>query len=631
FNYMVLIFKDGFNNDEDFIETLNNLSTKKIVFLMKNNNYARASKKIATIYHHNECYLNNTAKKVIRKMMFNQLANGDLDDDFFTAFDTVIADITAEEKMMTNEKDKRKLKRMALTLLATLPKNKNYSMTEQTRLTLAYELLDKLMLSELFTSDANDSYSIMRHNWRSIFRKNFIEYLVQKHSENINALDLLGLLLENIERGSGLELTRRLAGTLIEKLYKENLPGLSLLLSKPFSANVIEKVPEISAYRNMIFGNYNLLVAISISTGAATLGLMVMVIAVVIALATMPVIGPGWAMFAGVIAAFVIADIPIVSLMREYVKDFSIFNILLKLFRPFLLIANSFEATEKNFWKSNDSVFIKSANYLKPEETSWFAAVIKPIAKISNDVINYAKPYRNIDDIKRYCKKVALQPIDGLQNMVVGLLKATILAPWALGVGLYHSKKNRSLSMLGNTLKMSSLQFFGGITQSIRGIWQMGSFIIPIAPLSIVTRAIFTLVRSKQNKLVDVKPQINTMIDACEKALTQRQQPSQQLVNVVNCDSRNSINVVADESSSLLASNKQNNNRITEAGACRAFQDLSRQLGDAKAKELIKTDALPVLARFGIFAKENLTKLDITTTEQLQSELKELRTMAVSS
>ncbi|MFN7096543.1 MAG: hypothetical protein ACK4PR_03140, partial [Gammaproteobacteria bacterium] len=281
------------------------------------------------------------------------------------------------------------------------------------------------------------------------------------------------------------------------------------------------------------------------------------------------------------------------------------------------------------FWQSHDSAYLKSASYLKPEEISWLAAVLKPIAKISEDVITYFKPYKDVNAFKNYSKKVAGQPLRGLDNIFTGVAKLFLATPIILLMGLVNTIKKRSLTMLGLAIYHSSRYFFTGVTQVIRGVWQIGSF--PAALASIASRAICTVIRSKpSNKLVDVKPQINIMVNACEKVLAQKQRnsPNQRLANAANVGSHNSINNRVNESSSLLV-NKKSNNTISDAGACRAFQDLSRQLGKAKSAGLISQDQLPVLTRFGLFAKDGLKQLDAAITEQLQKELTALQTITV--
>ncbi|MFN7097659.1 MAG: hypothetical protein ACK4PR_08915, partial [Gammaproteobacteria bacterium] len=255
--------------------------------------------------------------------------------------------------------------------------------------------------------------------------------------------------------------------------------------------------------------------------------------------------------------------------------------------------------------------------------------VIKPIAKIGEDMVGYFRPYKDKADFKDHLMKLLTQVPRGLGNVRTGLVKVLLGAPLVLTVGLYHTFKNRSLDTFYKTVKYSSQLFFSGITQAIRGVWQITS--IPLAVGSIVSRAICTVIRAKpSNQFTAVKPQVSVMIDACEKILTRKPVANaheQQLENRAGTDSQLEIKQINERSP--LNGEASARKAVKQNDVSRPFSDLARQILNAEGKGLLRRRQFSQLSTLGLFAKDNGAKWDVETTKQLQNELTALKTVTV--
>ncbi|MFN7096544.1 MAG: hypothetical protein ACK4PR_03145, partial [Gammaproteobacteria bacterium] len=237
FKFIVYLFKNELNKDIKQIIPL--LQIKQAVFLLLNMGVNIDYKILG------EIYLESTApdiKKACRTLMLKALSKGYTTKKLSELTLIMIPELTAEEKKIDNNKARK----IALTLFAIT----NWSWDEGVVCRdFAHELLKQLTLNDIISKKTANFYHKFNTNERATVINKLLNYIALNRASTINAIDLLGLLFEDIANDHGSDFTSDLSAKLLSRLHDENPNTLTQLLLTPYNRTVLQDISAISEIR----------------------------------------------------------------------------------------------------------------------------------------------------------------------------------------------------------------------------------------------------------------------------------------------------------------------------------------------------------------------------------------------
>lgn len=464
-----------------------------------------------------------------------------------------------------------------------------------------------------FLNESAKIYDKLKWENREIFINNLLTFLATHPSASINSMDLCILLdkrCANHQPQSYFD--KELLENCAKKLASKNFAGMVFLLNYLSHKATNSKV-EIS--KNLLKNNREY---VSVSDTSeiiiGTIELLAIVLALVFSFifcTILPPIGPAIGFLLLLTGFFFPISIAILIDQPWFIAHLKLKSTIADLF--------SFHPKKRNqadFWLSTDSRYQKNTDY-------GLVYALEPFSKVGKGALKIFKPFRSPLDALSYTIGIFLQPFKAIKNMGIGLTKSFLGAPLLLAAGLGQAIAGGNMSVAKEAFKRSSALFVRGLAQTALGVFQLLTALPALVAPPL--RLVITLVKNGQRPFIKTKPEMESAVAACVRAINQLEQdntsvkdepvnnpaPSMQLLKQANAPAN-------DNSAPSIQSKEVD-----------AFNCVRRAIEKGVKRKAISATQFPHLLNLSFFNTRGEMTCSAEVKTEIASELTMLQSLAI--